>query len=195
MKTIVKASSILLTASVSLLLVGGWGCSRSAKMTRHLEQANQYYQAEEYNKAELEYVNVLRLAKKENPEVVRQLGLIYLAQGKIPQAFRFLDKAKELNPDDVATRVGLARTYLTYRQVTNALGELDFVLQKQPTNEVALELLPDTITSTNDVTETFQRLEKLRPQAEKTAGFHIALGKLYYRIKDTKQRKLPCNAR
>src|SRR6185295_3295871 len=64
-----------------LIVVSGIGCSREAKKNRYLERANRYFQAEQYEKAEIEYLNVLRL-NPQNPVAVTGLGLICFEQGR-----------------------------------------------------------------------------------------------------------------
>src|SRR6185503_12181948 len=46
---------------VLVLVCCGAGCSREAKRDRHLKRANSYYEARDYQKAAIEYLNALRL--------------------------------------------------------------------------------------------------------------------------------------
>ncbi len=172
MKTIAFQRPLILVLTLSLLWLAGAGCkSREAKMARFRERADKYFQDGEYNKAELEYINLLRLANKEIPEVIRNLGIMYEAQGKITKAYAFLAKAKELTPDDLETRVKLAQVYLANREFTNAFNEVDYVLQKQPTQPEALRIVARHDLQHQHLELVKQRLEALRPQAENTAAF------------------------
>src|SRR4051812_45250516 len=51
-------SALLLLLALTLL---GSGCSPQAKMTRHLQSADSHYPAGDYDKAEVEYLNALKL--------------------------------------------------------------------------------------------------------------------------------------
>lgn len=185
MKTTALQRARLLLCLLCLVAVAGTGCkSRQAKIARFHERAEAHFKAGDYNKAEIEFINVLRLENREVPEVIRKLGLIYEAQGKLAKAYAFLEKAKTLLPDDLELRAKLARVYLANRAFTNALDEIAFVLDKQPAHQEALGILPDTAYDTNSLAMVRQRLEALRPQAENTPAFHIALGKLHYNTRE-----------
>src|SRR3954462_4365422 len=58
------------------------GCSREAKIGRYLARADKFYHASDYEKAEIEYLNVLRLDRT-NPAAVRHLGLMAFEQGRM----------------------------------------------------------------------------------------------------------------
>lgn len=48
-------------AAIGVLSCAGVGCSPVAKKARHLERANRYFDSGQYDKAEIEYINVLQL--------------------------------------------------------------------------------------------------------------------------------------
>lgn len=48
-------------AAFGVLSCAGVGCSPAAKKARHLERANRYFDSGQYDKAEIEYINVLQL--------------------------------------------------------------------------------------------------------------------------------------
>src|SRR5262249_8153849 len=75
------------------------GAKEEETKEQHLSRANEYFAAQQYDKAEKEYRDVLRLAP-EDPEALRQLGTIYLDQGQYLQAYPLLKKLSELQPDD-----------------------------------------------------------------------------------------------
>ncbi|HYV28892.1 MAG TPA: hypothetical protein VFA77_15260, partial [Candidatus Eisenbacteria bacterium] len=76
------------------------GCSKQAKKERHLKAAESYYAAKDFKKAEIEYLNVLKLDRT-NTMVVKRLGTIYFDQGKAQQALSFLLAARKLDQDDI----------------------------------------------------------------------------------------------
>jgi tetratricopeptide (TPR) repeat protein len=167
---------LFLLFALALVMAGGAGCSKQARISRRLARANRDFQAEQYDKAEIEYLTV-RQAAPQNPAVIRQLGLLYYAEGRLPQAFAFLRKAAELEPANLDVRLKLGLIYLSSRQPKEAREAAALVLQKQPLNEEALLLLAATAT-TNQVREIAQRIEQLPAAARGRASSHLVLGTL-----------------
>ena len=91
----------LLMVLVALVLALAAGCARSpeARNARHLDRGDRYVKAEKYRDAIIEYRNVLRI-EPANAPAIRQLGLAHFALGEMGQAFRFLSRAQELEPDN-----------------------------------------------------------------------------------------------
>jgi tetratricopeptide (TPR) repeat protein len=162
--------------ALALVVAGGAGCSKQARLSRHLARANRDFQAQQYDKAEIEYLTVLRAAP-ENAAAIRQLGLLYYAEGRLPQASFFLHKAAELEPANLGVRLKMGLIYLSSHKPKEAREAAAQVLQKQPQNEQALLLLAETAT-TNQVREILRRIEQLPPAARGRAGSHLALGTL-----------------
>jgi len=157
-------------------LAGGAGCSKQARISRHLARANRDFQAEKYDPAEIEYLIVLRAAPQ-NPAAIRQLGLLYYTEGRLPQAFVFLQKAAELEPANLGVRLKMGLMYLSFHQPKEAREAAAQVLQKEPQNQEALLVLAEAAT-TNQVREIAQRIEQLPAAARGRASSHLALGKL-----------------
>ena len=178
-----KSSSFFLALVVSvatLALVPG--CSKQAKLERHLSRGNEYFQAKKYREAEIEYKNVLRI--QPNTIAMRNLGMIYFEQGRLPHALVVLQTVKGMAADDLEVRLKLGIAYLLNWKLKEAREEANFVLSKQPTNDDALVLLGDAAVGTNEIREAFKQLESLRPQAGNRSGFHTALGTLQVRQND-----------
>jgi tetratricopeptide (TPR) repeat protein len=168
---------------VSLLAVGGAGCTRAAKKNRYLDRANRYFQAGDYEKAEIEYVNVLRLEPK-NPVAVPRLGLICAEQGRLTAAYSLLRRAEESQPDNLDVRLKLGQTYFNLAGLKEAREEANYILQKQPTNAEALLLLVESSTTAKEMDDVQDRLQKLLPQYGNEAGLQLALGFLHLRRPD-----------
>ena len=81
--------------------------SPSARQARHLSRGERYFQAGEYEKAKLEYFNVIR-TDSGNDMAVARLGLIWMNQGAPAQAIPFLVRARDLAPEDVQRRLRIA---------------------------------------------------------------------------------------
>ena len=52
--------NLLVLATILLLVMAGAGCSAKAKKAYHQSRANRYYNAGQFDRAEIEYLNVLR---------------------------------------------------------------------------------------------------------------------------------------
>ncbi len=159
------------------------GCSKAVRKSRHLERANRYYEAELYDRAQIEFWNVLRL-EPTNSLAIQRLGLAFYQQGEWVKAFAFLRKAAELDTNNVDIRLKLGMTYLAGRKLKEARDEAAFVLARQPGNEEALLLLSDATASPKEAQEVQRRLDELRPSAGKTAGYHVAMGIVRLRQQD-----------
>src|SRR2546428_146523 len=86
---------------MGLLVVAGCSRSPEAQKARYLERGDKYAAREQYREAIIEYLNVLRYDPA-NTRAIRQLGLAHSQLGELAQGFRFLLKAQELTPDDLA---------------------------------------------------------------------------------------------
>ena len=56
------------------------GCTREFKKARFLEHADRYFQAGQYEKAKIEYLNALRI-EPSNALAIKRMGLIWYEQG------------------------------------------------------------------------------------------------------------------
>lgn len=166
-----------------LLLVTG--CSKQARAGRHLKRADSYLAADQYEKAEIEYMNVLRL-NPTNAPALRGLGNIYFTDELLLRSAAFFNSLKKIEPDDIASRSKLARVYLAGGALKEAREEAGFVLQKSPGDEEALLVLIESSTKSNEVQTLRPRIAALRQQAGDKAVFHIANAYLSLRDRDVK---------
>ena len=170
-----------------LLLATGWlvllnaGCSRQARMARHLEQANRYFASGQYDQAEVEYLNVLQIERL-NPAAITGLGLLYRDQGRIERALPLLAKAQELQPDDLNVRLNLGLASLGVGDLKTARDAANYVLDRRPQDPQAPLLLAEAA-GPKDVEATRQRLEKLSPSTAPSAPALVALGRLELRLR------------
>ena len=169
------------------LLAGGvaTGCSRSpeAKKARHLERGDRYFGREQYREALIEYRNVLRLEPL-HPRAIQQIGLAHYELGEPNQAFRFLLKAQELNPDNTNVHLRLGSLYVIGRQGEQAEHQATLVLAREPQNVEALALLASSADSPAEVDSALRRLEAVRSQVGDRPRLLIPLATLYLRKQD-----------
>jgi len=176
---------IFTLVAVALLVIVGTGCSPAARKARHLERANRYFDSGQYDKAEVEYMNVL-LIERENSQAIGHLGLIYSEQGRLGRAAPFLLKGRELEPNNLDLRLKLGLIYLAAGRLKEARDEANFVLDRRPQDDEAPLLLAEAAVTTNQIEETRQRLQKLSQPATERAPYQVALGTLDFRQSDFK---------
>ena len=126
---------------------------------------------------------MLRLAP-EDPAALRQLGILYLEQGQIRQAYPLLKRSAELQPDDTEVQLKLAQLSVAGGAYAQARDAAVQILDKQPEHELALLLLADASRTPDDIADARKRIETLRASGQDHPQFHLALGVLDVRQND-----------
>lgn len=121
------SSVVTLTLAVTLIA----GCSKEAKTTRLLAEAENYFKAGDYDKAKLSYLNAVQL-DPQNALAFERIGEMWLDDWAPIRAGAFLAKASELDPNNVQNRVRLARSYAATGQFGDARKEALKVLEQSP---------------------------------------------------------------
>lgn len=179
-----KSKFALVCLVLSVALGFTLGCSRESKLVRHQQRAEARFQAGDYDAAEIEYRNVLRLDPG-NALALRNLGLMSFEQGRIARAYVLLTEARKSRPDDLTIRLKLALLLPSTGKAREAREEALQMLSLQPTNAEVLMLLVDSSLATNDLQEARQRLEALAATAGTVPGYHLALGAAQLRNRET----------
>lgn len=156
------------------------GCTKEAKKIRHLARAKSDFAADQYEKAEIEYLRVLNVAPL-NPTAISHLGIIYYEQGRFPQAFSYLKKATQQAPDNPDLRLKLCLTELNVGALKDARQDALLVLTNQPGQVDALLVLAETAFSPTNIQDTIRQVTKMREQDKDRPGYHVALAALYLR--------------
>lgn len=159
------------------------GCTKAARKERALERANKSFQAQQFDKAEIEYMNALRLAPGD-PVSIRQLGLIYSAEGRVAAAFRFLHKANELEPENADVQQKLALAYLTVGKRKEARELALKLLPQRPGDTEILQLVAETSGTPKEIEESRKLISQAQKKNQDAAGYHLAFGTLFLHEKD-----------
>src|SRR5262249_13574821 len=114
----------------------------------------------------------------EDPAAQRQLGVIYLNQGQLLQAYPLLKKAAELQPEDLELQLKLGTALLSGGEPGQARDAALQVLEKQPGQEEALVLLADASRTPEDIEDARKLIQSSREKDQDRAGYHLALGLL-----------------
>src|SRR5262245_19865778 len=161
-----------------LLAFASFGCAKQEETAeQHLARANEYFAAQQYDKAEKEYRDVLRLAP-DDPAALRQLGTIYLDQGQVLQAYPLFKKLSELQPDDPDSQLKLGLIFFSLGGSTEARDAALQVLDKEPGQERALLLLADAARTPEDIEDARKLIQSLREKDQDRPHYHLALAAL-----------------
>jgi tetratricopeptide (TPR) repeat protein len=170
--------------ALALVAIASAGCSqKEPTKDERLSQAKDAFAANQYDKAEKAYRDVLRLAP-DDPAALRQLGFIYHDQGQILQAYPLLKKAAELQPEDLELQLKLGTTLLSGGDQAQARDAALQVLEKQPGQEEALLLLADASRTPEDIEDARKLIQSSREKDQDRAGYHLALGMLHLHQND-----------
>jgi tetratricopeptide (TPR) repeat protein len=164
--------------ALCLATIATAGCAKDEPTKDEiLSRAEAAFAAGQYDKAEQDYRRVLSLAP-EDRTALRQLGIIYVDQGQVTQAYLLLKKSSELEPDNPEIQLKLALLFLSVRDYTQARDAASKVLEKQPGNEQALLLFADASRTPDEIEDARKRIQSLREKDEDRSGYHLALGAL-----------------
>jgi tetratricopeptide (TPR) repeat protein len=156
------------------------GCSNESRKARILNRADKDFAAGQFEKAEIEYLNALRLVPGD-PTSIRQLGTIYFTEGRILEAYKFLQRTAEIEPENLDAQLRMGMAYLTFRKTKEARAQAEKILVKRPGDEESLLLLAEAATTQADILAVQQQIEQLRRQDKEKASYHLALGGLFLR--------------
>jgi tetratricopeptide (TPR) repeat protein len=187
-------SPFQLVLALGLLAVTTAACSQGEQTKdQHLSRANGYFVAEQYEKAEAEYRDVLRAAPAD-PMAIGRLGIIYFEEGQLRKAFPLLKKAAEVQPDNLEVQLKLGLAYLSGQAHKEARETALQILEKQSGHQDALLLLASAAIAPKDVEETIKLIESLRENDSDRLAYHLALGQIALRQNDPARAEIEFEA-
>ncbi|MBL9188089.1 MAG: tetratricopeptide repeat protein [Opitutaceae bacterium] len=173
----------------SLLFAGGLlaavlaGCSRQSGPEAAIKRADAFFAQGDYEKAELEYKNALQRGATGGHSIGR-LGMIYFDQGRVSLGYRFLRRALELSPDDLAVRTRLAHFDFSNGKPGDARQGAIFILGKDPAHVEAPVILAETVANLEEANDARTRLRTLPGGAADRAPALVGLA-----VIDMRERK------
>ena len=168
---------VTLTLAVTLIA----GCSKEAKKTRLLAEADNYFKAGDYDKAKVSYLNVVQL-DPQNALAFERIGEMWLDDWAPLRASAFLAKGSELNPNNVQNRVRLARSYVVTGRLDDARKEALKVLDQSPDNTDALIVLSEAARSKEGIDAAEEQLQKFPKKTD--VSFYLASANLLFNTGD-----------
>ena len=169
-KTLFRIVTLTLAATALV------ACSKEAKKTRFLAEADNYFKTGDYDKAKVSYLNVVRL-DPQNALAFERIGAMWLDGGSPLRAAAFLAKASELAPKNDQNRMRLARCYLAIGRFADAKKEALKVLEQFPGNGDAIVALTEAAQTREDIEEDAKQLQKF-PE-KNSISFHLASANLF----------------
>ncbi len=169
-KTLFRIVSLALAATFII------ACSKEAKKTRFLAEADNYFKTGNYDKAKVSYLNVVRL-DPQNALAFERIGTMWLEDGSPLRAAAFLAKANEVAPKNDQNRIRLARCYLAIGRFADASKQALKVLEQAPDNGDAIIALTEAARSKEDIQTAEQHLEKYPKKDD--ISFHLASANLF----------------
>ena len=158
--------------------------SADEKTARHLKRGEEYLAEGKQQKAIIEFLNILQL-DEDNPIATERLAVTFYDTGQFGRAFRYLQRAAELDPDDIDIRVKLATVYLYSGQSHEARLQAGAVLETEPGNLDALAIFADTAVTPGEIDRVMARLDNVRHGHEGRARYHLARGVLHSRKQES----------
>src|SRR5437868_14968511 len=137
----IRISLPIVAAGTIVILLSG--CTAASRKARLAEKAEKFFKAGEYDKAKIEYLNVIKIDQGDANAYAR-IGAMWVDEGVPLRAGAFLTKALELAPNDTGSRLNLARVYLAVGRTSDARKEAMTILEKAPGNGEARLALVDT---------------------------------------------------
>jgi len=169
-KTLFRIVTLILAATLIA------ACSKEARKTRLLAEADTYFKAGNYDKAKLSYLNVVRL-DPQNALAFERLGAMWLEDGAAFRAGPFLARASVLDPNNAQNRIRLARSYLAGGGFPDAKKEALKVLEQFPDNADAIIALTEAARSKEDIEAAGEQLQKFPRKND--VSFHLASTNLF----------------
>src|SRR5436190_15354583 len=150
---------VLSTIAATTLLLHLSGCSPAAKKARFSERAEGYFKAGDYDRAKIEYLNVLRIDQADANAYAR-MGAMWADEGVPLRAGVFLVKARDLAPKDLDNRYRLASVLLQVGDRNGAFNEATEILKQAPDNAPALAILVEAATTPEQSQAAEQEMQK-----------------------------------
>lgn len=169
------ALSLLLSVAFCLS-----GCSKSARLERHLKRGDAAYRKGDLQTARIEYLNAFRV-DSQSAHAITQLGLIMFERSEFSSAGPFLARARELTPTNINVRLKLGSLMAVAGQLSNAVSEVEFVLSRSPGHPEALQMLANFANSQEQIVQLHQRFQALAQMQPANAAVPQALARLYER--------------
>src|SRR5580700_9718267 len=151
-------------------------CSRDIQKAKaqYLAAGQKYMAKKQYGDAAIEFRNALRLDPR-FVDAYYQLAEASLAQHDWELAYASLEKAIELDPSRLDTRLDRGRLYLAARQFDKSVEEANFILKQDSNNAGAYQLLGASLIGEKRPEEALAALTKITELLPNSPSAYVTL--------------------
>jgi tetratricopeptide (TPR) repeat protein len=129
------------------------------EVAKHYESAKNYFAAQEYEKAKIEFQNVIQL-EPDNDKAQFDLGETYVHLQDPAKAAAAFHQAVVLNPENLQAKLRLGQILLLAKETKKAREIANKILEKHPENIEALHFLATIQIQERNVNLALKTLEK-----------------------------------
>lgn len=156
MKILYKPVLICLILMVSIV-----GCSNEEdKKLSHFNKGNEYFEAQEYKKAEIEFKNAIQIDNRYTDALLK-LGETMMKLGQAKESFAAYSQVEKISPDDIQALINLAKFYLLDKKQEEAKTRIEKVLGLDENNIEALYLKAQILTEQKEFQTATNIFEKI----------------------------------
>ena len=157
-------------------------CSRDPNLRKkkYLESAQHYFESGKLDQAVVQFRNSLEIDAN-FAEAHYGLGLIYLRKQNWPRAVQELNRAIDLQPENYAARVELAKLLIAGGSFEQAKEQVDWVLRTRPNDGKSHEAAADLLAAQSSFPAALQEAEKAVSLSPNDAGSYTKLGLMQLR--------------
>lgn len=163
-------------------------CTQESRIHRLQAKADQYYENGNFDAAEVEYLNILKMIPRDS-HAVAQLGRIFHLQGRYLRSLAYLKHALGDQPEELDLKLLYAKTcqYLGDRSSTLSIaGE---ILSLHPSNQAAILLLADSAVEPDEIQQAKDCLSALSETEALLELSRVASGIIHMRQEDIEKAK------
>ena len=146
---------------------------------KHYESAKNYFAAQEYEKAKIEFQNVIQL-EPDNDKAQFDLGETYVHLQDPAKAAAAFHQAIVLNPDNLQAKLRLGQILLLAKETKKARETVNKILEKHPENIEALHFLATIQIQERNMDLALKTLEKAIEIDASDPKTHLFLGHLLF---------------
>ena len=154
-----KNSKLVAAVLLVVFMLAGCGGAEERK-AKYLERGKAYFEEENYDKAKVEFKNVLQIDPKTAAPYF-YLGQIAEKDQDWRMAFGNYSKAVELDPELVDARIHLGRFYVLAGELDNATEQANEALSREPSNADALTLQANILMRQDNADEAIVLLKQV----------------------------------
>lgn len=156
--------------------------SPEARKAVHLSKGERFYAAGEFDKARLEFANVIKVDPG-NPLALERMGAIWLKHGVPSQAMPYLLRVKALAPSNLENRHAIPGALIEMGELPLARKEALELLRKDPADGPAWMCLAEAVIDKDETADAEKRLSAINPRG---GPQHYAAGVFALRRRDLK---------